>query len=156
MWVRRNRAFKPIIAPGLFAKAQRVLVELERGRALSDKELLDRLRALLRRKGRLSLQLMMTAKDAPHYTAYTKRFGSLTNAYRLAGFRPKKRYCFKEIADEIDTALCSVAEDVEADLQRRGTSVTFVRELYLLMIDRSLNVAIVMARSVGEGPLKPC
>ncbi len=154
--MRRNKAFKPIIAPGLFAKAHRLLVELERGRALSDKELLDRLRALLRRKGRLSLQLMMTAKDAPHYTAYTKRFGSLTNAYRLAGFRPKKRYCFKEIADEIDTALCSVAEDVEADLQRRGTSVTFVRELYLLMIDRSLNVAIVMARSVGEGPLKPC
>ncbi len=98
----------------------------------------------------------VTAVQTRFCRRYTKRFGSLTNAYRLAGFRLKKRYCFKEIADEIDTTLCSFAEDMEADLRRHGTSVTFVRELYLLMIDRSPNVAIVMARSVGEGPLKPC
>jgi hypothetical protein len=155
MWIRRNSAFKSIIPPALFAKAQKLLVELERGREASDKELRARLRALRRRKGRLSLQLMMMAKDVPHFTVYAKRFGSLTNAYRLAGFKPEAAVLLQEIASEIDRTISSVVEDIQADLERHGSSVTLVRELHLLVINRNLTVAVVTARSVGEGSLKP-
>lgn len=155
MWIRHNNAFKPIIAPKLFAKTQKMLAELQGGRAMSDKELLDRLRALLRRKGRLSLQLMMMARDVPHSKIYAMRFGSLSEAYRRVGYRPQSRYCFKEIAAKIDNTICSVVEEIQADLERHGRSVTFVRELYLLMINRNLNVAVAVAKSVGEGRLNP-
>jgi hypothetical protein len=53
MWIRCDHTFEPIISPKLFAKAQEVLVELENGRIRSDKDVLDDLAALLRKKGRL-------------------------------------------------------------------------------------------------------
>jgi hypothetical protein len=53
MWIRCDRAFKPIISQRLFAKAQDVLAELERGKVRSDKDLLEDLARLLRKNGRL-------------------------------------------------------------------------------------------------------
>lgn len=80
MWVRRDDAFRPIIAPKLFAKAQRRLQEVEYGRTLTDGEMLDRLTTLYRKKGHLSLKLMMMTKGIPHYKTYAQRFGSLAAA----------------------------------------------------------------------------
>jgi len=41
-WVRRDSAFKPIVVPKLFAKAQKRMAKLECGRVLSDDEMLRR------------------------------------------------------------------------------------------------------------------
>jgi DNA invertase Pin-like site-specific DNA recombinase len=151
MWIRRDNAFKPIIKPELFAKAQQVLAELDHGRTRSDQELIDRLRALWRREGRLSVQLMMAAKDVPDWTVYAKRFGSLTNAYRRIGYKPKARCCFRENADKTDDVICSVANAIISDLEKRGKSVTFLHEIYLLMISQDLTLAIAIARAVSDG-----
>jgi hypothetical protein len=102
MWVRRDNAFEPIIAPKVLAKAQRRLEEVEYGRVMSDQDMLDRLAALLRAKGHLSLKLMMTTKGIPHYKTYAQRFGSLADVFRRVGFEPKARYCFKETAAGTD------------------------------------------------------
>src|SRR6185312_14884282 len=61
MWIRRDHAFKPIIPPALFARAQEVLSELQHGRTRSDEELLERLAALWRKKGHLSMEIMIAA-----------------------------------------------------------------------------------------------
>jgi DNA invertase Pin-like site-specific DNA recombinase len=77
MWIRCDNTFKPIISPKLFAKTQEVLVELERGRIRSDKDVLDDLAALLRKKGHLSLKIMQSARELPHWSVYARRFGSV-------------------------------------------------------------------------------
>jgi DNA invertase Pin-like site-specific DNA recombinase len=110
MWVRHDNAFEPIISPELFAKAQKVQAELASGRRKTDKELLDKLRSLLRREGRLTIKIMQAAKDVPHESVYADRFGSLVNAYRKVGFEPPHRYRISEIADEIDKAIRGVAD----------------------------------------------
>jgi DNA invertase Pin-like site-specific DNA recombinase len=58
---------------------------------LSDDELLARLRRLLRKRGRLTEQIINQSEGIPHSEAYRRRFGSVARAYRLIGYkgRPK-------------------------------------------------------------------
>ncbi|TGN90202.1 recombinase family protein [Bradyrhizobium yuanmingense] len=151
MWVRRNNAFNPIIAPRLFAKAQRRLAQVEHGRLLTDDQMLDRLRALLGREGRLSLKLMMTTKGMPHSKTYAQRFGSLAEAFRRVGFEPKSRYCFKETAAKADRLIASVARDIVVEVEKRRRSISFLQELRLLTISSSVTVSLTLARVVSDG-----
>jgi DNA invertase Pin-like site-specific DNA recombinase len=151
MWIRCDNTFKPIVSPKLFAKAQEVLVELENGRIISDKDLLDELAALLRKKGHLSMKIMQSASELPHWSVYARRFGSVVNAYKRIGFKPKSRYSFAEIAAKIDTVIRGVAREIITAMEKRRTNVTFLPELYLLTVNRGLTVGMAVARSVANG-----
>ena len=151
MWIRRDNTFKPIVSLKLFAKAQEVRVELERGRMRSDKDLLDDLAALFRKRGHLTMKIMQSARELPHWSVYAKRFGSLVNAYKRIGFKPKSRYSFAEIATNIDATIRGVAAQITTAMEKRRTNVTFLPELYLLTINRGLTVGMAVARSVANG-----
>jgi DNA invertase Pin-like site-specific DNA recombinase len=151
MWIRCDNTFKPIISPKLFARAQQVLVELERGRICSDEDVLEDLAALLRKKGNLSLKIMQSAIGVPHWSVYARRFGSLANAYKLIGFKPKRRYSFGEIAAKIDASIGEVATKIITAMEKRRTHVTFLPELNLLTLNRGLTVGMAVARSVANG-----
>ncbi len=62
---------------------------LMRPRGLSKNEMLRGLRRLLRRHGRLSQKIIRASKEVPSHEIYYERFGSLANAYRLIGYKPK-------------------------------------------------------------------
>lgn len=155
MWVRCDNAFKPIIAPRLFAKAQRRLKEVENGRILSDQVMLDRLAALLRKKGHLSLKLMMTTKGIPHSKTYTQRFGTLANVFRLVGFEPKARYCFQETAAKVNRLISAVVQDIVVEVERRRRSISFLQELRLLTVSSSVTISVTIARVVSNGEHYP-
>ncbi|WP_271566532.1 recombinase family protein [Bradyrhizobium sp. CCBAU 11386] len=155
MWVRRDDAFRPIIAPKLFAKAQRRLQEVEYGRTLTDGEMLDRLTVLYRKKGHLSLKLMMMTKGIPHYKTYAQRFGSLAAAFRQVGFEPKPRYCFQETAAKADRLISAVVEDIVAEVERRHVSISFLHELRLLTISSTVTASVTLARVVSDGEHYP-
>lgn len=151
MWVRRDHAFKPIISPTLFSKAQKVLIDFAYGRERSDQEILDRLDALYRRKGRLSMRIVAAAKDVPAWTVYARRFGSLTNAYKRIGYKLRGRYSFTENAAKIDGIICSIVGKATAWIERRGKSVSFLHELYLMTIGRNFTVVVAVAWAVSDG-----
>jgi hypothetical protein len=52
---------------------------------LVDAEMLDDLRRLWKRKGRLNSNLINEAKDIPSAVAYRNHFGGVNEAYRLIG-----------------------------------------------------------------------
>lgn len=58
---------------------------------LSDEELLDALRRLLRKYGRLSQAMVVNDKTMPSPSVYQRRFGGLLRAYKLIGFTPRHR-----------------------------------------------------------------
>jgi DNA invertase Pin-like site-specific DNA recombinase len=151
MWVRFDNAFEPIVPPKLFAKAQKVVLELASGRKYSNRELLDDLAALLRKRGNLSQDIIRSAKELRNFSVYAKRFGSIMNAYKRIGFKPHSRYRFVEIATNIDTTVREVADHMIAAMERRGTNVTFLPELYLLTVERGLTVGLAIARCVANG-----
>jgi DNA invertase Pin-like site-specific DNA recombinase len=150
MWIRHDNAFAPIVSPKLFAKAQEVLVELEKGRTRTDKELLNELAALRRKKGHLSTKILQSTSGIP-WSVYAKRFGSITNAYKRIGFQPKARYRFTEISASIDRTIREVADNVISAMEKRRTNVTFLPELYLLTVNRGLTVGMAVARCVANG-----
>jgi DNA invertase Pin-like site-specific DNA recombinase len=83
-WIRR-RVCPPIISTKLFKRAQARRAELH-GRARTDYEMLDALRDLLAREGRLSQKLIDASPGVANAHMYWRRFGSLPNAYRLIGY----------------------------------------------------------------------
>lgn len=58
----------------------------QRGRYFSDDELLEGIRRLHAKFGYITIALIDRDGDLPTYKVYTKRFGSMLNAYGLAGF----------------------------------------------------------------------
>jgi hypothetical protein len=57
----------------------------------TDKELLDELRLLLARRGKLTMSLIEASKCTRHPNAYIRRFGSLTAAYEPIGYDLSER-----------------------------------------------------------------
>jgi hypothetical protein len=83
-WILRPGAFEPIIDPATFAEAQRIY-RLHRCQR-TDEELLDDLRSLLSSEGRLSSTTIKNSQDLMAPGTYSRRFGSLRNAYKLVGY----------------------------------------------------------------------
>jgi DNA invertase Pin-like site-specific DNA recombinase len=61
----------------------------ERFRPLSDEELLAKLRRVLKKRGNLTEIIIDTTRGMPSSQTYRHRFGSLSEAYRLVGFKPR-------------------------------------------------------------------
>jgi hypothetical protein len=83
-WLLCQHAFDPVVDYSTFLEAQKILESRTINR--SDDELLESLRALLAREGRLSLRLVNDSPDVPSPSTYGHRFGSLQKAYKLIGY----------------------------------------------------------------------
>jgi DNA invertase Pin-like site-specific DNA recombinase len=90
LWIRTPGVFEAIVDPEIFARAQRV--HKQSRHILSDREMLARLGALLREKGRLSATLIGEADFLPDTGTYIRRFGSLRRAYKLIEHRPRANF----------------------------------------------------------------
>jgi len=85
-WIRLDAAFTPIIPRALFEQAQKT--RLLRAEHLTNEQILERLRDLLKREGRLSVSIINGGLQGPCACTIWARFGSLREAYRLIGYHP--------------------------------------------------------------------
>lgn len=88
-WIRKPDAFLAIVDPEVFARAQERRAKLNGRR--SDEELLEMLRGLLKKYGCLTARIILQEKGVPHTATFTKRFGSLLNAYKLIGYHGRTK-----------------------------------------------------------------
>lgn len=88
MWIRGLDAIEPIVERPLFSKAQKL--REERRVDLSEEEMLVRLRATLKRRGRLSTSIVNQTVGLPSSATLMDHFGSMRNAYRLIGYTTKR------------------------------------------------------------------
>ncbi|CAA9373615.1 MAG: Recombinase, partial [uncultured Phycisphaerae bacterium] len=95
MWVRHDGAFDAVVDPQSFFTARGILQE--RGRRLTDEEMVERLRGLLATRPHLTAGAIDAADGLPSSSAYRARFGSLVAAYRLAGYTPDRDDEFLEV-----------------------------------------------------------
>ena len=56
--------------------------------------MLEGLRRVWKREGRLNSQLINAAKDIPSAVAYAKHFGGINGAYKLVGYPLLKDYSY--------------------------------------------------------------
>lgn len=147
-----ENAFPAIVSRELFfaAKAQREL----RVKKLTDDELLDGLRALWKREGRITTNLINADKQIPTVQAYLHRFGSLRSTYRRIGYVQERDLSFGDIRDRIQPWLRSVMGCVQEAIEDDGSTVS--HDGRMLCIDETWSVSFHLMQSsrVGRGRIR--
>ena len=144
MWVRQDAAFEPIVDRDFFEAAQRII--RERSKRFSDKELHDRLSALLAEKGALSGLIIDELDDMPSSSTFRHRFGSLVRAYELVGYTPARDYRYIDTNRALRALHPDVVEQVVWDIQRQGGAVRRDPLSDLLHVNEEFSASLVIAR----------
>jgi len=144
MWIRRNNAFEPIVESQRFYQAQGIL--LERSRRFSDEEMLDRLKHLYQRHGRLSGILIDDTEGMPSSTAYRNRFHGLIRAYRMIGYTPQRDYRYIRINRFLRRMHKQVVTDVTHQIEDLGGIIETDARTDLLTVNGEFSASIVVAR----------
>lgn len=144
MWIRRDGAFKPVVAADVFYTAQGII--RARARRYTDEELLERLRGLFQNRGYLSGLVIDEAEGMPSSTVYAHRFGSLVRAYQLVGFTPDRDYRFLEINRALRRMHPMVVTETERRIAELGGEVRREPSTELLQVNREFSVSVVLAR----------
>ena len=148
-WIRADRAFEGIIDPGLFLRAQEMI--LARSQKLTDGEMLEQLRGLLKQHGWISGFIIDEAEGLPSSTAFRHRFGSLVSAYRLIGYTPEIDYSFIEINRKLRKQHPEIVASVIRQVQEHGAVAVEDADTGLLRLNGELRVSIVLCRHMTTG-----
>jgi DNA invertase Pin-like site-specific DNA recombinase len=148
LWVRCDNAFEGIIDPALF-KAAAKIIERRPRRTLrawkSDAQMLNLLRELLERKGRLTSTIIEDAAELPCHMTYIERFGSLRRAYGLIGYHPDTFKVYDARQSAIATR-ARLANELLSAIQGGGRSAAFDAKSGRVTIAPTLTVSILIVR----------
>jgi DNA invertase Pin-like site-specific DNA recombinase len=153
MWIRRNGSLQGIIAPEVFAKAQKLLGQ--RRQIMSNEEALKRLKALWLKKGHLSEDIIDLARSAPCTNAFRDRFGSIAAAYKLIGYPLAPSYQHTETRIKIRNIIASVAKDIGLCVEREKGKIVFDDTLRTATIDDRITVVIAIAWVIFDRSEEP-
>jgi DNA invertase Pin-like site-specific DNA recombinase len=143
-WIRKNGAYEGVVDIEVFAKAQEII--LARSHKLTDEEMLERLRAVLKQYGRISGLIIDEVEGLPSSAAFRHRFGSLVAAYRLIGYDPGIDYEFIEVNRKLRKQHPDVVASVVAGIERLGSVARWDDEREVLEVNSELRVSIVLCR----------
>jgi DNA invertase Pin-like site-specific DNA recombinase len=144
MWIWRDGAFEPIISLSVFEQARSIIES--RHSHLTDQELLERLRELLRERGHLSGILIDECDDMPSSACYSARFGSLTRAYTLIGWTSGRDYSYIEINRTIRRRHAEIISSILDQLLELGATVSVDPKTDLLRINSEYSASLILAR----------
>jgi len=143
MWVRRDNAFQALVEADLFRKA---VAESEARSHLTDEQLLERLRGLLHKYGKVSERLIRASLGMPCTQVFTSRFGGLAEAYKRIGFQPRRNLAYVVR----DRALTPIRREfiarVVSTLRSFGASVEQDARGQFLTVNENLNVRVGITR----------
>ena len=113
---------------------------------MSDEEMLARLRTLAAQHPTLSGQLIDGTEGMPLSAAYRTRFGSLLQAYRLAGYTPQRDYGFVEVNRRLRDTHPHLLTDLLQRLNSFGASASHDPVTGLLTINNEFSASLVLSR----------
>jgi hypothetical protein len=143
IWIRRENAFTPLVDPETFARAQAIIQE--RHRKITDDEMLDRLKSLLRERGTLSSIIIDETAGIPSTSTYRSRFGSLARAYTLIGYEPERDLAYIEINRTLRDRHRDVVSQVVSQIGETGAAVD-EQPSGTLLINHEFSVGIIISR----------
>lgn len=152
-WEICANAFQAIISPELFIRAQQVIANFTVN--LDNDQLLQRLRQTLEAYGRLNVDIIDQSRFCPGATAYTRRFGSVLNAYAQIGYGTPDG--FKKAASRArgillrDSLVKSVLEAFPSQIEEVDRSKRFKRLLRHKRTGMLIAVVIGWQHWTGSG-----
>ena len=147
--MRADGVYAGIVGQELFLKAQEII--LARSRKYTDEEMLEQLRAVLSKHGRISGILIDEAEGLPSSTAFSHRFGTLVNAYRLIGYNPGIDFSFIEENRRLRKRHPEIVAEVIQQITALGAHAVWNTETELLDVNHEMRVSIVLCRHTETG-----
>jgi hypothetical protein len=144
-WVRKDRAFEPIVDVERFYTVQGIY--RERNKKTTDEELLQGLRDLYAKQGRLSALIIDEADYLPPSSLIRTRFGGLLRAYRMIGYTPERDYQYVAINQRLRVLHSEIVTDVVRSIENLcGRQIPIDPESFLLELNYNLFISIVISR----------
>jgi len=144
MWIRSDGAFKAIVDPPSFFTAQGIIQE--RNRRFSNEEMIELLKQLVAKHTDVSAHLINNTHGIPSSASYRSRFGSLFQAYLLAGYEPDRDFSYIQINRRIRELYPNVMDDAVGRLKAIGASVAERGAVDHLVVNGEYTAAIVISR----------
>ena len=150
-WAVNTDAFDAIVDQRTFESAQRAIADRTCNK--SNDVLLNALRTLLRKKGRISQHLIDSCKTMPASGTYHRRFGDLQKAYALIGYQEFKNHQgmlkMRRLHRRIQLALF---DRIEKALKKEGH---FVSERHVarrvLCLQNGIRVSVLICQCINIG-----
>jgi DNA invertase Pin-like site-specific DNA recombinase len=143
-WIRRDRAFTPLVDMNSFLAAQEIIAS--RARHLSDQQLLDRLQDLLAENGFLSALVIDECEDLPSSSVYAKRFGGLHRAYSLIGYSMARDLRYIETNRFLRRLHPEIVATIISGLKSHGALVDVSARTDFLVVNREFSISVSIAR----------
>lgn len=143
-WIRADGVFDGIVEREIYLRAREMI--LSRSQRLTDEEMLEKLRALLKQHGRISGILIDEAEGLPSSTAFSHRFGTLLNAYRLIGYDPGIDFSFIEENRRLRKRHPEIVASVVQQITALGGTAEWDKATHVLHVNQELRVSIVLCR----------
>ena len=146
-WIVTPEAFLPVIDQDTF---ERVQVALKKRLAKkTDKEILDALRSLFRRKGELSEKIIKNARNAPTLSTCYYRLGRFREIYKRVGYDPPAgRFTMSESKAVTWKLRAQVLSHIsELFAQRAQFFCLLGRQRVMVQLDKSLTISLLTCRS---------
>lgn len=143
-WIRVEGAFEGIVDRTLFLQARELF--LARSQKLTNEELLEKLRILLRNHGKISGILINESEGIPSSAAYRSRFGSLMRAYTLVGYRPNIDFTFIEVNRRLRCFFPEVIQNTISKLIALGAHVAQTSDAGIFLLNDEIRVSLVLCR----------
>jgi DNA invertase Pin-like site-specific DNA recombinase len=144
MWIRAEAVIEPIIERNVFFRAQRMMEE--RRVDLPEEEMLARLRAVLKKRGKLSTAIIDETVGIPTTPTYRAHFGTLRKAYSLVGYLTKHNCDFIDFREHWVAEVAELKKKIADSIEKAGKrSVTNDNDDYLL-VDGKVGISFRVAR----------
>ena len=143
-WVRKENAFPAIVDRDWFSKAQAIFDANKKRLAMTDADILEELRVILKQYGYLSGSLLKRLKAAPERTH--RRFGSLLIAYRQVGFTPPRDANHFEVSHRLSKINQRLMDEILRQIEALGAHATWCDRQHLLHLNQELRIGVVFAR----------
>jgi len=144
MWIRHDRAFEAIVNPEQFYIVQGII--MERNRRFTNDDMLNLLKRLFNKHGKISGYLIDETDGMPTSSGYRSRFGSLIRAYQLIGYTPERDYEYIKINRILRKMHPQLIATVISKIIDMGGKVDIDGGTDLLTINNEFTTSIVIAR----------
>jgi len=143
-WVIFENAFPPIVPKKQFEAAGEIL--RARRCALSDEEMLSRLRELAQTSGPLRARDINCRSDMPKSWVYGRRFGTLLRAYALAGVSGSRNFDYVRINHSAAHARCDIVQDIVTAIEASGSQARGHMGHNKIFVDQEWSFSVTAVR----------
>ncbi len=143
-WLIREHAFEGIVSDKQWARANELV--RQEVKPLVDSEMLDGLRRLWKREGKLNSILINYSKDVPSVQAYKNHFGGLNETYKLIGYPLPRDLSYGhaiQMSRQLNRMLC---DDICERVRAVGGSAERLPGFGMVRLNQTVTVKVALRK----------